>query len=116
SPATFRLHHTLIEEQRAGKTLGELTTGIKKDVVVTNRLAEKPMRVAIYGWRQLDAKPIQPLTIVHKETYVDYSHGVRLIKRSVCVHGVVRDMRQATSSPTLNVLLSDEGPVLRPTY
>src|SRR5262249_23857811 len=50
APETFLQHHLLIEEQRKNSPLGELVAGIKKDVVVTNRLAEKPNRVAIYGW------------------------------------------------------------------
>src|SRR5204862_405661 len=78
---TFLEHNKLIEAQRAGQKLGDLVAGIKKDVVVTNRLAERPNRVAIYGWHKLDGLPIQPLTIVHVNWYVDYSHGIRLIKR-----------------------------------
>ena len=83
SPATFLRHNAIIEEQRAGKKLGGLVAGVKKDVVVSNRLAEKPERVAIYGWHTADGKPIQALTIVHRDTYVDYSHGVRLMRRTV---------------------------------
>ena len=45
--ATFFEHHNLIENQRS-KPLGLLIVGIKKDVVLTNRLQEKPHRVAIY--------------------------------------------------------------------
>jgi hypothetical protein len=116
APATFLRHHRLIEEQRAGHPLGELIAGIKKDVVVTNRLAEKPNRVAIYGWHTSEGKPIQPLTIVHVDRYVDYSHGVRLMKRTVVVDGIARDVRQVLLSPDRCVLLSDEGPILRPTY
>jgi hypothetical protein len=116
APSTFLQHHRLIEEQRAGHPLGELIAGIKKDVVVTNRLAEKPNRVAIYGWHTAEGKPIQPLTIVHVDRYVDYSHGVRLMKRAVVVDGIARDVRQVLLSPDRCVLLSDEGPILRPTY
>jgi hypothetical protein len=116
TPATFLKHNALIEEQRVGKELGELVAGIKKDVVVSNRLAEKPNRVAIYGWHKTDGKPIQPLTIVHRDTYVDYSHGVRLMKRTVTVDGKALDVRHALYSTDLNGLLSDEGPVTRPTY
>jgi len=47
---TFLKHHEIVEGQREGKKLGELVAGIKKDVVVSNRLDEKPNRVAIYGW------------------------------------------------------------------
>src|SRR5262249_5908759 len=53
STDTFAKHNELIEKQKAGKTLGELVAGLKKDVVITNRLGEKPNRVAIYGWHKL---------------------------------------------------------------
>ena len=79
--ATFLQHHEIIEQQRNGSRLGELVSGIKKDVVLSNRLEERPNRVAIYGWHKLDGKPIQPLNVSHVSWYVDYSHGVRLIKR-----------------------------------
>jgi hypothetical protein len=114
--ATFLRHHTLIEEQRDGKKLGALVAGIKKDVVVTNRLAEKPDRVAIYGWHTPDGKPIQPLTIVHVNWYVDYSHGVRLVKRNVLVDGKARDIRQASYAGDVHALFCDEGPLARPAY
>lgn len=116
SPATFLRHHRLIEGQRAGRPLGELVAGIKKDVVVTNRLAERPNRVAIYGWHKPDGTPIQPLTIVHVNTYVDYSHGVRLVRRTVTVDGIPRDIRHVLYRPDWSALLSDEGQILRPTY
>ncbi|MDY3551088.1 hypothetical protein R5W24_000162 [Gemmata sp. JC717] len=115
-PSTFLKHNALIEDQRRGQKVGELVAGIKKDVVVSNRLTEKPGRVAIYGWHKLDGKAIQPLTIVHGETYVDYSHGVRLMKRTVLVDDQPRDVRHVLYSSALHELLSDEGPVTRPTY
>jgi hypothetical protein len=113
---TFVRHSELIEKQRAGKILGELVAGIKKDVVVTNRLAEKPNRVAIYGWHKLDGTPIQPLSIVHVNNYVDYSHGVRLVRRTVIVDGKARDIRQAMHAVDIASLLSDEGPLDWPSY
>jgi hypothetical protein len=106
---TFVQHHEIIEAQRKEKPLGELICGIKKDVVITNRLLEKPNRVAIYGWRQLDGKPIQPLTIVHVDWYVDYSHGVRLVQREVKVDGKAMMIEDVLTDPHLHVLLSDEG-------
>ncbi|HEV3383161.1 MAG TPA: hypothetical protein VG097_00015 [Gemmata sp.] len=115
-PGTFLRHNSIIEEQFAGKKLGELVAGIKKDVVVTNRLAEKPNRVAIYGWHMTDGKAIQPLTIVHVESYIDYSHGVRLMRRIVTVDGKPWDVRQILYSTNLCELLSDEGPLTRLTY
>ena len=113
---TFVQHNALIERQRAGKKLGLLVAGIKKDVVITNRLSEKPHRVAIYGWHKLDGLPIQPLTIVHRNTYVDYSHGIRLIKRDMTVDGKKRDVRDVLRDPIICGLLSDEGPINRPVY
>jgi hypothetical protein len=113
---TFVRHNELIEKQRAGKTLGDLVAGIKKDIVVTNRLAENANRVAIYGWHKLDGTPIQPLSIVHVNSYMDYSHGVRLIRRTVIVDGKPRDIRQVMHAADVAGLLSDEGPLDWPSY
>jgi hypothetical protein len=113
---TFVEHNRLIEEQRAGKQLGLLVAGIKKDVVVTNRLGEKPNRVAIYGWHKPDGTPIQPLTIVHVNWYVDYSHGIRLMKRTIAVDGKLRDVHSVMHSAELCGLLGDEGPIQFPSY
>ena len=84
--------------------------------MVSNRLAEKAGRVAIYGWHTADGKPIQPLTIVHGERYVDYSHGVRLVRRAVVADGKPRDVRHVLYAADLHGRLSDEGPVTRPAY
>ena len=116
SVLTFIEHNSIIEEQRKGKRLGALVAGIKKDVVITNRIYERPHRVAIYGWHKLDGTPIQPLTIVHVDWYVDYSHGIRLVKRSILVDGIPRDIRDVLADPVLAPLLSDEGPIEKPYY
>lgn len=113
---TFLQHNGLIEWQRQGKPLGELVAGIKKDVVITNRLKEKPNRVAIYGWHKLDGQPIQPLTIVHVNTYVDYSHGVRLVRKSMRVADEVKTIEAVLDDPDLAALLSDEGTIGEPCY
>lgn len=117
---TFVHHNSLIEKQQAANSSPAnqrgLVAGIKKDVVVTNRLGEKPNRVAIYGWHRLDGTPIQPLTIVHVNWYVDYSHGVRLMKRAVLVDGKPRDVRHVMHSADWCGLLSDEGPINFPSY
>ena len=67
--------------------------------------------MAIYGWHKLDGSPIQPLTIVHKDMYVDYSHGIRLVKRAATVDGKPRDLKFLLHDAKLNSLVSDEGPV-----
>jgi hypothetical protein len=108
---TFFAHHRMIEERRAawGLPATALIAGIKKDVVVSNRLKEKPGRVAIYGWHKTDDSPIQPLTIVHAAEYVDYSHGVRLLGRTVVVDEHPRPAENLLRDAALNGLLSDEG-------
>ena len=114
--ATFVQHHQIIEEQRGASKLGELVSGIKKDLVLSNRLEEKPDRVAIFGWHHLDGKPIQPLNVSHISWYVDYSHGARLIKREVEIEGQRRDLRMVLISEIWSPLLSDEGPIRRIDY
>jgi hypothetical protein len=116
SPQTFYLHHQLIEAQRlrAAKPLGTLIAGIKKDVVQSNRLLEQPHRVAIYGWHRSDGHPIQPLSIVHADSYVDYSHGVRLMSRLVIVDDRPTTIDQVLKDPALWPLVSDEGAFKKP--
>ncbi|CAN5133755.1 hypothetical protein BH11PLA2_BH11PLA2_39680 [soil metagenome] len=112
----FANHNSIIEDQRKGKPLGDLISGVKKDIVFSNRIFEKPNRLAIYGWHQLDGKAIQPLTIVHVDHYVDYSHGVRFMKRTVMVDGKPRDIRDLYRDAVLSPLVSDEGVLTHPGY
>lgn len=111
SVATFVQHNGIIEQQRKGHALGELVAGIKKDVVLTPRLGENKGHVAIYGWHKIDGQPIQPLTTIHVATYVDYSHGIRLISREVVVDGKSMNIEDVLGSSELSPLLSDEGPM-----
>lgn len=116
SVATFIQHNQIIEEQRKGSRLGALIAGIQKDVVITNLLQQRTHRVAIYGWHQLSGVPIQPLTTVHVDWYVDYSHGIRLVKRQMIVDGEKRDLWDVLNDPDLCFLLSNEGPIPVPHY
>ena len=116
SPATFLESHRLIEEQATGIERGAIWAGIKKDIVVTNRLQERPHRLAIFGWHYTSGEPIQPLTIVHVDWYVDYSHGARPVRRTVRVDGRDMDYEDVLRDPKLSALLSDEGPIARPRY
>ena len=124
SPLTFLEHQRLIEQQRSEQggvtstSFGPagLICGIKKDIVITNRLKEKPNRVAIYGWRKLDGTLIQPLTIVHVDTYVDYSHGVRLIENRMLVDGKPTSVEAVLKDQILSGMLSDEGVIDEPRY
>lgn len=109
--ATFFQHHQIIEEQLAGKPRGTLVVGTKKDVVLTNRLKEKPHKVAIYGWHFPDGRPIQPLYVGHVDWYVDYSHGVRLMSQQMLVDGQRCNVSDVLKNPALCSLLSGEGPI-----
>ena len=114
--AQFIRHNRDIETQRRrqGGTLGQLTAGIKKDVVVSNKLSdpERTHHVTIYGWHKLDGKAIQPLTNVHIDTYVDYSHGVRFINSEIMVDGVPMGMAEVLGDSVLYKLISDEDGVM----
>lgn len=108
----YVLHHTeLIGLQRAlyRQPLGTLTSGDKKDLVLTDRLWEIPGRVAIYGWQRASGRPIQPLSIVHGERYADYSHGIRLVSRTVYVNDVPTRLDEVLADGNLAPLLSREG-------
>lgn len=116
SVSTFYRHHQMIETQRAGNATGPLLAGIKKDVVLTTRLIDRPGKVAIYGWHRLGGAPIQPLYLGHVDWYVDYSHGVRLVRNRMILDGRHTSVAAVLAHPVLHVLLSDEGPVNRPYY
>jgi hypothetical protein len=108
--ATFLQHHNLIQSQLKGAKAIQFVSGIKKDVVVSRKLSERPDRVAIYGWHQPNGEPIQPLTTVHVANYVDYSHGVRLVDQWCEVDGQPSRVSDILGDPELHPLLSDEGP------
>jgi hypothetical protein len=102
-------HNRKIEEQRLGRPLGELLSGHKKDLILTNRLVQRARRVAIYGWHASRNRPIQPLSTVHGARYADYSHGVRLVSTTVRVNGVSRSVFDVLGDPKLAMLLTYEG-------
>src|SRR4029453_5788167 len=106
---TFYEHHKIIEAQRQDNPLDLLVAGIKKDVVLTNPLSEKPHRVAIYGWHHPDGKPIQPLYVGHVDWYVDYSHGIRLVSQKMIVDGQPKTVSEVLKDQNLCCLLSREG-------
>ena len=109
SPVTMYQHHLIIEGLRNGRK--GLIAGIKKDVVIASLLTRttKPNRIAIYGWHQLNGKPIQPLYAGHVNWYVDYSHGVRLVKRTIQINGRPYDYVQVMQDPLLRKLICDEA-------
>ena len=110
----YQRHNQKISHQRnaRGIALGELVSGHKKDVVITNRLRRKSGRVAIYGWHRADGQPIQPLSTVHGAGYADYSHGIRLVSEKVLIDGRLHSVYDILRDPDLAPLLSDEGPMV----
>ncbi len=111
----FVAHNRQIELQlaEAGGRHGQLVAGIKKDVVLSPRLADRPDRVVIYGWHRPDGTPIQPVYSGHIWWYVDYSHGIRLMKDKVLVDGRPVRVSELLADPLLYPLLSGEGVPLR---
>lgn len=106
-------------------------SGIKKHVVVSN--AYKPGKVLIFGWYRpsppapdvfddrsamtnLERQPIQPLSNVHGDLYVDYSHGIQGIHPEATVNGQTMRTEDLYRHPTLSRFVSREGPVRVPRY
>ena len=115
----FAEHNAQIEKQmaEAGGRNGQLVAGIKKDVIISSRLAERNDRVVIYGWHKTDGNPIQPVYSGHVWWYVDYSHGIRLMNDQVLVDGHPRLMSELLKDPVLFRLFSNESaPMSEPFY
>ena len=116
STGYFVTHNQRIEQQRAGRGLGTLIAGQKKDLVLTNRLFRQPSpRVAIYGWHRAVGNPIQPLSTVHRASYADYSHGLRLVGGLVEIEGARRSIFELFEDSALARLVSFEGTIRVPT-
>ncbi|MCU0461859.1 MAG: hypothetical protein MUF36_07590 [Bacteroidales bacterium] len=106
----FEEHQKQIETQlkEAGGSHGRLVAGIKKDVILSGRLAAQPGKVVIYGWHKLDGIPIQPVYSGHVWWYVDYSHGIRFINNQVLVDGKPLLFTDILQDPVLYKIFSNE--------
>jgi hypothetical protein len=106
----FEEHNAQIEKQRteAGGINGQLIAGIKKDVILSSRLAQQPGKVVIYGWHKPDGIPIQPVYSGHVDWYVDYSHGIRFISNQVMIDGKFFLFTDVLKDPVLYKIFSDE--------
>jgi hypothetical protein len=115
--STFILHNKEIESAltsigtRWNRTTN-IVDGLKKDIVITNRLAVTPGKVAIYGWYKPDGTFIQPLYLGHVYWYMDYSHGVRLVNSLVMLDGKPTTIQQILKDPILYPFLSSETGVM----
>lgn len=108
SSVTMWQHHLIIEGQRKEKK--GLIAGIKKDVVLSAKISRdsKPNREAIYGWHQLNGKPIQPLYTGHINWWVDYSHGIRLVYNKIIVDGKEMNYIDVLKHPIYQKLICNE--------
>lgn len=114
-------HSKVIQAQikASGYKPGIFVAGTKKDIVISSKLSDpvKNHHVTIYGWHRLNGKPIQPVTNIHINIYVDYSHGVRLISNRVLVDGKEYNYRDILKDTVLYTLLSNEKlPLVRASY
>jgi hypothetical protein len=117
----FADHSAAVDKQKAssGQPWGALSNGQKKDIVVGHLV--RPGKVIIFGWFWPDdatihgpymtddlraSNPIQPDSDAHGDTYVDYSHGVRLVCRECEADGTKRDLVELLADPTYAALLS----------
>lgn len=109
-------HDGVVKNQldAADAKLGDLVTGHKKDVVLSNIMS--PGHVVIYGWQQRSGAPIQPLFGGHDDHYADYSHGIRFVSPDMIVDGQPMKLTDVMRSPALAGLVSDEGPLREVRY
>ena len=115
----FAEHNAQIEKQKAeaGGINGQLIAGIKKDVILSARIAESPGKVVIYGWHKSNGVPIQPIYSGHADWYVDYSHGIRLINNKVLLDGKQVLLSDILRDPVLYKVFSNEdAPMSQPFY
>lgn len=105
---TKRINSAMVKNNHA---LQQLTSGHKKDVVMTNRLVAQPKQVAIFGWIQLNGKEIQPLSCVHEALYADYSHGIRLLSKTCVLDGQETELKTVLEDKVMHVSVSSEGPL-----
>ena len=119
TPDIFYDHSKVIQAQikAAGYSPGVFVAGTKKDLVISSKLADtaRQHHVTIYGWHRLNGKAIQPVYNGHINTYVDYSHGTRLISNKVLIDGIEYNYSDVLKNSLLHTLLSNENEPLSKT-
>ena len=117
----FAKHDSIVDSARdsylPGLPLGDLVSGDKKDVVISNMIYTTANRVVIFGWYYQNGTYIQPMTNVHDDIYMDYSHGSRFVQNNCWLNDTTPTTIQCIlESATLNPILSDEGVITEPWY
>lgn len=92
--------------------LGTLVAGTKKDIIIHQKIYSelkpgRPRPVVIYGWHKLNGEAIQPPNNWHQETYVDYSHGVRLVQKMAKINGADISLIDILQDEQYHVFISD---------
>ena len=109
-------YDAMIDRAVAGR--GGLIANAKKDVITGRTPSEKAVgpdpRVTIYGWIQSNGTPVQSASWVHALTYLDASHGIRLVSRTAYRNGVPVPIEQLFADPATAPLLNETG-TLTPT-
>lgn len=99
-------YDAMISAAVAGR--GGLIVNGKKDIVV-GRSIPGSNAVWLYGWIQSNGTPVQPVYGGHAATYVDASHGIRLVSRTAYVNGVPTPIETLFASPQTAALLNETG-------
>ena len=104
-------HEAIVDSQIAGRE--GLTDGGFKSIIVGRTAAAHATgaspRTTIYGWHRLNGTPIQDPSFVHSSRFDDYSHGTRLISRTVFVDGRPVPIEQVFADPSLAPLVNESG-------
>ncbi len=114
----FERHDRLVQAQRRLLDVapGAFVAGHKLDIVLSATLPANPGRVLRYGWHQPDGQPIQRLSSSRQDDWVAFSHGIRLVDRTILVNEVPRDLFDVLADPQLVSLLSREGVIPQVRY
>ncbi len=111
SNSFYKAHDELTQKQldKAGYELGDIVSGIKKELIITEALLTHPGNLAFHGGLHPDGSFHQSgIDLAHEPTYADYSHGARMISRYIEIDGQPMDLAQVLAHPTLYKLVSDE--------
>ena len=119
----FKQHTDSIKQQISqiglNRSADNIIAGNKKDIIISNKIYSLDRnfnRVVIYGWHLSENNPIQPVYNGHNAEYADYSHGVRLISKTVYINGDSNQIEDILKDPNLSSLLSNEGVISKPYY
>lgn len=111
SLAAIAEYDAMINRNIAGR--GGLIANAKKDVITGRTPSEKAVgpdpRVTIYGWIRSNGTALQDVAWVHAITYLDASHGIRLVSRTAYLNGVPTPIESLFADPRYAPLLNESG-------